>query len=121
LSGRYQVRIFESFENDGATVAGTILTPTPLTFILYADSAEEAEILLHKQIAKGKRSPGKVYQICSFLSQELTRSVAVALDGSFHHVFLDPASGPFSEMRRLRLPNALGGIAAGNAVEAAQA
>jgi hypothetical protein len=120
MSGRYQVRIFASIENDAATVVGTILVPTSLTFTLYADSAEEAEILLHKHVDKGKRPRGRVYQICAVLGQEFTRSVAAGLDGSFHHVFLDPASGPFSEMRRIRLPNPIGEPDPANALQAVQ-
>lgn len=107
MSGRYQVRIYESIEKDGALAVGTVLAPVSLSFTLYADSLEKAEILLHKDLDKGKRSRGRVYQLCSVLGHGFTRSIAAGLDGSFQHVFLDPASGPYSEMRRIRLPNAL--------------
>jgi hypothetical protein len=103
MNGRYQVRIYESTEKDDAVAAGTVLAPVSLSFTLYADSLEKAEILLHKDLDKGKRSRGRVYQICSVLGHGFTRSIAAGLDGSFQHVFLDPASGPYSEMRRIRL------------------
>jgi hypothetical protein len=105
MSCRYQVRIFESTEKDGATSAGTVLTPVAFTFSVYAYSAEEAEKSLRKDVAKGKLGRGKVYQILPVIGNgEFVRSLAVACDGSFEHVFLDPAAGPFSEFRRIRLP-----------------
>lgn len=118
MSGRYQVRVFESVEKDGATAAGTILEPLSLTFSLYADSAEGADILLRKDVDKGKRSRGTVYQICPVKSQEFTRSIAAALDGSFQHVFLDPAGGPYSEIRRVRLPKPAADAAAADSLHA---
>ena len=106
MSCRYQIRVFESTEKDGATAAGTIVVPVSLTFSVYAYSGEEAERSIRKDIAKGKLAGGKVYQICPLLGNaELTRSVAVTLDGSFDRVFLDPATGPYSAYRRIRLPN----------------
>ena len=120
MTGRYQVRIFESVEADGATAAGTLLAPVSLSFMLYADSAEKAEILLRKDINKGKRARGKVYQICSVLGHGFTRSIAATLDGSFQHVFLDPASGPFSETRRIRSANPVDEVSPVNSLETAQ-
>jgi hypothetical protein len=103
MSGRYQVRVFESSAKDGGTAAGTILVPTVHTFSIYADSGEEAEKSIHRDIKKGKLSCGKVYQIWPLLgSAEFTRSLAVSMDGSCDRVFLDPAAGPYSELRRLR-------------------
>lgn len=105
MSCRYQVRIFESLEKDGATSAGTVLAPAAFTFSVYAYSGEEAEKQIRKDVAKGKLSRGKVYQILPAIGGgEFTRSLAVAEDGSSGHVFLDPAAGPFSEFRRIRLP-----------------
>lgn len=107
MSCRYQVRIFESTEKDGATSPGTIMAPVTQTFSVYVHSAEEAEKSISKDIAKGKLARGRVYQVLPLLGNaELTRSLAVGLDGSFHRVFLDPAAGPYSEFRRIRLPQA---------------
>jgi hypothetical protein len=107
MSCRYQIRIFESAGKDGATSAGTIMAPVAQTFSVYVYSAEEAEKSIRKDIARGKLARGRVYQILPLLGNaELTRSLAVALDGSFHRVFLDPEAGPYSEFRRVRLPQA---------------
>ena len=104
MSGRYQVRMFESMEKDGATAAGTVLTPMAQTFSVYAESADEADKLIRRDITTGKRPRGKVYQILPVLGNaEFARSLAVSTEGSFDRVFLDPASGPYSEFRRIRL------------------
>lgn len=104
MSCRYQIRVFESTEKNGATSGGTIVGPTAQTFSVYAYSGDEAERTIRKNVAKGKLALGKVYQILPLLGNaELTRSLAVALDGRFDHVFLDPAAGPYSEFRRVRL------------------
>lgn len=106
MSCRYQVRIFESTGKDGAISAGTIVTPVAFTFSIYAYSAEEAEQSVRKDVAKGKLGRGKVYQILPVIGNgEFVRSLAAASDGPFEHVFLDPAAGPFSEFRRIRLPH----------------
>ncbi len=106
MSGRYQVRVFESIDKDGATSAGAKLQPTTLTFSVYADSMDHAEAILRKEIEKGKHSRGKVYQVCATAGHIMMRSVAASVDGSFFHVFMDPAAGPYSDLRRLRLSNA---------------
>ena len=106
MSCRYQIRVFESTSQDGATAVGTTVTPTVQTFSVYAYSVEEAEKSIRKKIAKGTLTRGKVYQIWPFLGNgEFTRSVAIGLDDSCERVFLDPASGPFSELRRIRVGN----------------
>lgn len=104
MSGRYQIRVFESLEKDGATASGTELQPVSFTFSLYADSVDHAELILRKEVERGKHARGRVYQICPAAAYGIMRSVAAALDGSFFHVFMDPAAGPFSELRRIRLP-----------------
>lgn len=106
MSGRYQIRVFESIEKEGATGVDTVLEPTALTFSVYAESAEKAELSLRRDIDKGKRARGRVYQICPPLGHGIIRSIAAALDGSFFHVFMDPAGGPYSHLRRIRLPQA---------------
>lgn len=104
MTGRYQIRVFESVDKDGVTSPGAVFGPSALTFSIYADSSEHAELTLRKDIQKGKWPRGIVYQICPPLGHGLIRSFASALDGSFFHVFMDPAAGPYSELRRLRLP-----------------
>ena len=105
MSCRYQVRIFESTQKDGATSAGTIVAPVSQPLSIYAYSGEDAEKCIRKDVAKGKLARGKVYQILPLIGNaELTRSLAVAIDGSFERVFLDPATGLYSEFRRIRLP-----------------
>ena len=120
MNGRYQVRIFESIEKNAATADGTFLKQVSLSFMLYADSVEQAEILLHKDIGKGKRARGKVYQITPVQGQGFTRSIAAGLDGSFQHVFLDPAYGPYSEMRRLRLARLVSETGSENSLQPVQ-
>jgi hypothetical protein len=108
MNCRYQVRVFESIEKDGITSAGTVVAQVAFTFSVYAYSAEEAEKQVRKGVERGKFSRGKVYQILPAIGGgELTRSLAVAPDGSSAHVFLDPAAGPYSEFRRIRLPQPL--------------
>lgn len=108
MSCRYQVRVFESVQRDGATVANTTVTPTVQTLSVYAHSADEAEASIHKSIANGKLGRGRVYQIWPSLGNgEFTRSLAIALDGSSQRVLLDPAAGPYSELRRIRLAKAV--------------
>ena len=103
MSCRYQVRVFESVEKDGATEVGTTVTPTIQTFSIYAYSADEVEMSIRKSIAKGQLGRGRVYQIWPLLGNgEFTRSLAIGLDGAYERVFLDPAAGPFSELRRIR-------------------
>lgn len=104
MTGRYQIRVFESQAKDGATASGTVLEPTVDTLSIYAESLEEAQLSLSKEIDKGKRPRGKVYQIIPPLGNGIIRSLAAALDGSFFHVFMDPFAGPYSDLRRLRLP-----------------
>jgi hypothetical protein len=109
MSFRYQIRIFESTEKDGATAPGTIVTPISRTLSMYAYSAEEAEKSLRRDIEKKKLPRGKVYQICPvLLNGELIRSFGADLNGSFQHVFLDPAAGPYDELRAIRLPRPVG-------------
>jgi hypothetical protein len=105
MSCRYQIRIFESIDKDGGTQAGTFMAPLAHIFSVYAYSGDEAEKSIRKDVERGKLARGRVYQILPLLGNaELTRSLAAALDGSFERVFLDPADGPYSEFRRVRLP-----------------
>ena len=107
MGNRYKIRTYQSGDQDGATVAGTIVLPIDRSFTIYAGTAQEAEQKLQKDVKHGKLSNGLVYQICpTFGNPELIRSVAAAIDGSFSRVFLDPAAGMYGEFRRIRLPKA---------------
>jgi hypothetical protein len=99
------IRTYEDREKNGATDAGTVVEPVNRELAVYAYSADEAEARIRKDVAGGKLPPGRVYQICPWMANpELIRSVAASLDGSFQRVFLDPAAGLYSELRRVRLP-----------------
>lgn len=70
-----------------------------------AKSIDEVEAGIRKQVAALALSRGCVYQICPPVdSPESLRSLAVAVDGSFRNCVLDPASGIYSEFRRIRFP-----------------
>lgn len=108
MSNRYIVRIYEDIDKRGSTCQGTILTPLTREMSIYANSADETERRLRKDIVSGGLPAGRVYQICPWLANpEPIRSVAASLDGSFQRVFLDPAAGLYSEQRRVRLPELL--------------
>jgi len=99
------IRIYEDADQNGATTSGTVIAPINRDLSVYAYSADEAEKKLRSDIESGKLPAGKVYQICPwFANPELIRSVAASLDGSFQRVFLDPATGLYGELRRIRLP-----------------
>jgi hypothetical protein len=106
MSKRYCVRVYESREKDGQTCVGTIVVPIDSFVSIYADSAELAERELRKEVESGRLPSGRIYQICPNLAvPELIRSVAASREGIFERVFLDPASGLYSEARRVRLPD----------------
>src|SRR5689334_11580909 len=95
--------MYESGDADGATAPGTIVLPIDRSFTVYAYSAEEADQLVRRDVQNGKLPKGRVYQICPQLGNpELIRSTVATLEGEFHRVFLDPASGLYAEFRRLR-------------------
>jgi hypothetical protein len=99
------IRTYEDREKNGSTNPDTIVEPVNRELAIYAYSADEAETKIRKDIAGGKLPAGRVYQICPWMANpELIRSVAASLDGSFQRVFLDPASGLYGELRRIRLP-----------------
>lgn len=103
--GRYVIRVFADRDQKNATDQGTLVEPLALQLSYYTDTAEEAEKRLNLDIAQGKVSKGRVYQICpSMGSFEPIRSCAIGLDGSAKRVFLDPAEGLYSASRRIRLP-----------------
>lgn len=105
MSQRYVIRMFESTEKDGQTCAGTLVEPVNRHLAKYGYSADDVEGSVRRDVAKGKLPSGKVYQICPSMGNvELIRSVAASMDGTFERVFLDPASGLYGELRRIRLP-----------------
>lgn len=104
------IRVYEPVDKGAGTHPGTIVQPSSRELSIYADSAEEAEQRIRNSISSGGLPAGKVYQICPWLANpELIRSVAASLDGRFQRVFLDPAVGLYSELRRIRLPRAQSG------------
>ena len=104
------IRMYEDVEKAGATAPGTMVQPVTRELSFYAESADEAEKRLRRDVASGALPAGAVYQICPWLANpELIRSVAAGLDGEFQRVFLDPAAGLYSELRRIRLPRPVAG------------
>jgi len=102
-SQRYRIRVYESGDQDGATQEGTLVIPIEKSFTIHAYSGDEAEALVRRDVLQGKLPRGKVYQLCPWLGNaEFIRSIAASLDGSFARVFLDPASGLYAELRRIR-------------------
>jgi len=103
MSHRYKIRAFASGEEDGAVEAGTIVMPLDKSFSLFARTVDEAERLLKQDLAEEKLEHGRVYQVCPpFGNPESIRSFSVSLAGEYQRVFLDPASGVYSEFRRIR-------------------
>jgi hypothetical protein len=99
------VRMYEAQDKSGTTQPGTVVEPVDRPISIYAYSSEEAEIALHRDVWSKKLPSGKVYQLCPWVGNaELIRSIAFAPDGSSERVFLDPAYGPYGELRRIRLP-----------------
>ncbi|HEY3940136.1 MAG TPA: hypothetical protein VGL97_22100 [Bryobacteraceae bacterium] len=105
MSTRYKVRMYESCNADGGIEPDTIMRPVDRSFSLYAESAEEVESKLKRDVQEKKLEGSRVYQICpQFGSAELIRSVSVSSDATLQRVFLDPAAGLYSEFRRIRRP-----------------
>lgn len=103
MSGRYKIRMHESADGDGSLAAGTIVVPIDRSFSVYGETADEVERKIVKDVADGKLSAGRVYQICPELGNtELIRSVAIGADSKIQRAFLDPAKGLYSEFRRIR-------------------
>ena len=101
---RYMIRTFQDANGRDSIQSGTIVSLVPREFSIYAESAHEAERQLRTDIMRGALPGGRVYQICPSLgSPELIRSMAASIDGSFARVFLDPAAGLYSDLRRIRL------------------
>lgn len=103
MSHRYKIRAFESGDQDGMVEAGTIVLPIDRSFSLFARSAEEAERNVKEDVAADKLPRGRVYQVCPpFANSESIRAFSVCLNGTCRRTYLDPASGIYSEFRRIR-------------------
>ncbi len=103
------VRMYEAQDQTGSTEVDTVVAPVDRAISIYANSSEEAEAKLHQDVWSNKLPSGKVYQLCPWLGNaELIRSIAFAPDGKSERVFLDPASGPYGELRRIRFPRGAG-------------
>jgi len=108
MAQRYTIRTYEDANGRNSTSSGTIVALVLREMSIYAESANEAEMQLRDDVASGGLPAGRIYQICPWLSNpELVRSVAASLDGSFQRVFLDPAAGLYSDLRRVRVSNPL--------------
>jgi hypothetical protein len=102
MSHRYKIRTFES-EQDGALEAGTIVMPLEKSFSIFARTVDEAERQLKQELAEEKLVRERVYQVCPpFGNPESIRAFAVTAAGECQRVFLDPATGVYSEFRRIR-------------------
>ncbi len=103
MSHRYKIRTFESGDQDGGVAEGVIVVPIDRSFAVYSRSADDAEKQLKEDLAAGKLPAGRVYQICPpFGNPESIRAFAVSSEGKCQRAFLDPASGIYSEFRRIR-------------------
>lgn len=103
MGQRYKIRTFESGDQDGAVVEGTIVLPIDRSFTVDSRNVEEAEGKVREEVAEGKLPVGRVYQICPpFGNPESIRAFAVCSEGKCRRAFLDPASGIYSEFRRIR-------------------
>jgi hypothetical protein len=97
--------MYESGDGDGCVVAGTIVVPIDRSFSVFAETADEVERKIHKDVVGGKLAAGRVYQICPHVGNaELIRSVAIGESSEIQRIFLDPAKGLYSEFRRIRYP-----------------
>jgi len=103
MSHRYKIRAFASGEEDGAVEAGTVVMPLEKSFSIFARTVEEAERQLQNELTEEKLVRGRVYQVCPpFGNPESIRAFSVSLAGECRRVFLDPASGVYSEFRKIR-------------------
>jgi hypothetical protein len=103
MSNKYKVRMYESGDGDRATLSGTIVLPIDRSFAVHASSAEDAESTICQDVREGKLPFDRIYQICPPSGDgEQIRSIVISKDGGGQAVFLDQASGLYSEFRRLR-------------------
>ena len=103
MSHRYKTRAFESGDQDGIVDEGKIVLPIERSFSLFARTVDEAERKVQEDLVADKLPKGRVYQVCPpFGNPESIRAFAVTSEGGCRRVYLDPASGIYSEFRRIR-------------------
>jgi hypothetical protein len=113
MKHRYKIRTHESGNQDGSTETGTLVLHIGGSSPIDAQSIDEVEAAIRKNIASKTIPSGRVYQICPPPeTSESLRSLAVALDGSFHQCTLEPAKGLYSEFRKIKLADSLTPVAA---------
>jgi hypothetical protein len=103
MSQRYKVRAFESGDQDGIVDAGTIVMPVERSFSVYSRNVADAEQKIQAEVTEGKLATGRIYEICPpFGNPESIRAFSVCHQRIFRRAYLDPASGIYSEFRRIR-------------------
>ena len=103
MSNKYKIRMYESGDGERATLSGTIVLPIDRSFAVHASSTEEAESTICQDVRAGKLPFDRIYQICPPSGDcEQIRSIVISREGGGQAVFLDQASGLYSEFRRLR-------------------
>lgn len=103
MSNKYKIRMYESGDGERVTLSGTIVLPIDRSFAVHASSTEEAENTICRDVRAGKLPCDRIYQICPPVGDcEQIRSVVISGEGGGRAVFLDQASGLYSEFRRLR-------------------
>lgn len=102
MTRRYRILEHESGDRDGGTEEGTIVLHIGGSTAIEAQSIEDAEEAVRRQVSSNKRHKGCVYQILPPAgSTESLRALAVALSGEFRSCSLDKGSGLYSEFRRI--------------------
>jgi hypothetical protein len=103
MSNKYKIRMYESGDGERVTLSGTIVLPIDRSFAVQAGSTEEAESTICRDVRDGKLPFDRIYQICPPSGDdEQIRSVVISKEGGGQRVFLEPASGLYSEFCRLR-------------------
>ena len=103
MTRRYKVLGHESGDRDGAVEAGTIVVHIGGSTTVEAQSIDDVEAGIRKQVAARTLSAGCVYQILPPQDgTESLRALAVALDGNFRPCSLETGKGIYSEFRRIR-------------------
>jgi hypothetical protein len=103
MSNKYKIRMYESGDGERVTISGTIVLPIDRSFAVHAGSTEEAESTICQDVRAGKLPFDRIYQICPPSGDcEEIRSIVISKEGGGQAVFLDQASGLYSEFRRLR-------------------
>jgi hypothetical protein len=103
MTHRYKIRMYGSADCDGSLAAGTIVMPTDRRFSMNADSADQAERKIRKDVIDGILPGERVYQICPAIGNpEPIRTLALCHEGNARQVILESPTSLYSEFRRLR-------------------